>query len=41
MPPLPRRWFRDFEAFADLLEEWSRVLTEAARRGWGVVGLSE
>ncbi|MFD5399282.1 hypothetical protein ACFWJW_34375 [Streptomyces sp. NPDC127097] len=35
------RWFRDFEAFTDLLEEWGRVLTEAARRGWGVVGLSE
>ncbi|KOG38796.1 hypothetical protein [Streptomyces decoyicus] len=35
------RWFPDFEAFTDLLEEWGRVLTEAARRGWGVVGLSE
>ncbi|UKY54920.1 hypothetical protein [Streptomyces inhibens] len=34
------RWFPSFEAFTDLLEEWGRVLTEAARRGWGVVGLS-
>ncbi|MGW8976191.1 hypothetical protein [Streptomyces platensis] len=40
--PVPAaRWFRDFEAFTDLLEEWGRVPTEAARRGWGVVGLSE
>ncbi|WJY43279.1 hypothetical protein QT196_39155 (plasmid) [Streptomyces sp. P9-2B-2] len=35
------RWFPDFEAFTDLLEEWGRVLSEAARRGWGIVGLSE
>ncbi|MEU4503147.1 hypothetical protein [Streptomyces sp. NPDC024089] len=31
----------DFDAFALLLEEWGRILTEAAGRGWGVVGLSE
>ncbi|MFE3940509.1 hypothetical protein ACFXPV_01280 [Streptomyces sp. NPDC059118] len=31
----------DFDAFVHLLTEWGRVLTEAARRGWGVVGLSE
>ncbi|WP_406252581.1 hypothetical protein OH786_14780 [Streptomyces atratus] len=30
-----------FDEFALLLTEWGRILTEAARRGWGVVGLSE
>ncbi|MFE6666701.1 hypothetical protein ACFVFH_24455 [Streptomyces sp. NPDC057697] len=30
-----------FDAFAGLLTEWGHVLTEAAGRGWGVVGLSE
>ncbi|MGW1404504.1 hypothetical protein [Streptomyces sp. NPDC002403] len=31
----------DFDGSALLLTEWGRILTEAARRGWGVVGLSE
>ncbi|MFF2329573.1 MULTISPECIES: hypothetical protein [unclassified Streptomyces] len=30
-----------FDEFTDLLEDWGRVLTEATRRDWGVVGLSE
>ncbi|WP_055495226.1 hypothetical protein [Streptomyces sp. TP-A0356] len=34
-------WVSTFDAFTDLLEDWGRVLTEATRRGWGVVGLSE
>ncbi|GAA3483034.1 hypothetical protein [Streptomyces yanii] len=34
-------WVGHFDAFTDLLEDWGRVLTEATRRGWGVVGLSE
>ncbi|MFI9064382.1 hypothetical protein ACIGQE_21330 [Streptomyces sp. NPDC053429] len=37
----PGGWVGDFDAFADLLEDWDRVLSEAARRGWGVVGLSQ
>ncbi len=37
----PQGWVGDFDEFTRLLEEWGRVLTEAARRGWGVVGLSE
>lgn len=36
-----RGWIRDFDGFTDLLEDWGHVLTEAARRGWGLVGLSE
>ncbi|MFE9485880.1 hypothetical protein ACFYNF_05395 [Streptomyces sp. NPDC006641] len=31
----------DFDAFDLLLTEWGHILTEAAGRGWGVVGLSE
>jgi hypothetical protein len=38
---VPDGWIGDFDEFARLLTEWGRVLTEAARRGWGVVGLSE
>ncbi|MFJ9417319.1 hypothetical protein ACIRPT_24480 [Streptomyces sp. NPDC101227] len=38
---VPKGWIHDFDGFNDLLEDWGRVLTEAARRGWGVVGLSE
>ncbi|WP_370417352.1 hypothetical protein AB8O64_01265 [Streptomyces sp. QH1-20] len=38
---LPGGWVRDFEEFTELLEDWGRVLSEAARRGWGIVGLSE
>ncbi|MFF4183553.1 hypothetical protein ACFYZ9_10225 [Streptomyces sp. NPDC001691] len=37
----PDGWIPDFDAFAGLLEDWGRVLTEAAQRGWGVVGLKE
>lgn len=37
----PRHWIGNFDEFQYLLEEWGRVLAEAARRGWGVVGLSE
>jgi hypothetical protein len=37
----PGGWVGDFPAFRALLEDWGRVLTEAAGRGWGVVGLSE
>ncbi|OIK01074.1 hypothetical protein BIV25_05945 [Streptomyces sp. MUSC 14] len=28
-----------FESFADLLSDWGEVVTEADRRGWGIVGL--
>ncbi|MFI1074873.1 hypothetical protein [Streptomyces puniciscabiei] len=28
-----------FESFADLLTDWGEVVTEAERRGWGIVGL--
>lgn len=38
---VPDGWVGDFDRFSSLLEDWGRVLTEAARRGWGVVGLSE
>ncbi|MEV5969513.1 hypothetical protein [Streptomyces sp. NPDC051921] len=31
----------DLPAFERLLGDWGRILTEAARRGWVVVGLSE
>ncbi|MFC8125644.1 hypothetical protein [Streptomyces sp. NPDC057302] len=37
----PQGWVGDFDAFVDLLDDWGLVLSEAARRGWGVVGLSE
>ncbi|MBO8191549.1 hypothetical protein ITI46_07565 [Streptomyces oryzae] len=37
----PQGWVADFDEFAALLEDWGRVLSEAAQRGWGVVGLSE
>ncbi|MEU0456600.1 hypothetical protein ABZ322_27155 [Streptomyces sp. NPDC006129] len=38
---VPDGWVRDFDAFVDLLTQWGLVLTEAARRGWCVVGLGE
>ncbi|MEU1369060.1 hypothetical protein ABZ454_23390 [Streptomyces sp. NPDC005803] len=38
---VPHGWADTFEAFTDLLEDWGNALSEAARRGWGVVGLSE
>ncbi|WNI27213.1 hypothetical protein [Streptomyces sp. ITFR-16] len=31
----------DFGSFTRLLDNWGHVLSEASRRGWGVVGLSE
>lgn len=34
-------WIGTFDSFTDLMEDWGRVVAEAARRGWGVVGLSE
>lgn len=36
----PHGWIRDFDEFTDLLDDWDRVLSEAAGQGWGVVGLS-
>ncbi|MEU2249352.1 hypothetical protein [Streptomyces sp. NPDC019224] len=36
----PMGWIRDFDAFVRLLTDWGGVLAEAARRGWGVVGVS-
>ncbi|MGW7098866.1 hypothetical protein [Streptomyces sp. NPDC054838] len=33
-------WIGDFDEFATLVDDWDRVLSEASRRGWGVVGLS-
>ena len=38
---VPDCWVGDFDAFVDLLTQWGHVLTEAVRRGWCVVGLSE
>ncbi|MGF1426497.1 hypothetical protein [Kitasatospora sp. LaBMicrA B282] len=32
-------WINTFDAFADLLADWGEVVTEAERRGWGIVGL--
>ncbi|MFI9030016.1 hypothetical protein [Streptomyces sp. NPDC053560] len=37
----PQEWVGDFDAFTDLLKNWHRVLSEAARRGWRAVGLRE
>ncbi|WP_331720379.1 hypothetical protein [Streptomyces sp. NBC_00209] len=33
--------FADFDAFVRLLTNWGDVLAEAARRGWGIAGVSE
>jgi len=38
---VPGNWVADFDKFTNLLEDWSHVLTEATRRGWGLIGLSE
>ncbi|MCC9686108.1 hypothetical protein [Streptomyces althioticus] len=38
---VPDGWVCDVDAFVDLLTQWGHVLTEAARRGWCLVGLSE
>ncbi|WP_328407706.1 hypothetical protein OG542_02225 [Streptomyces violaceus] len=35
----PGRWIEDFDEFSVLLREWGVVVTEAERRGWGLVGL--
>ncbi|MFJ7334199.1 hypothetical protein ACIQU3_20370 [Streptomyces sp. NPDC101110] len=32
-------WITTFESFAGLLTDWGEVVTEAERRGWGIVGL--
>ncbi|MFJ5546263.1 hypothetical protein [Streptomyces sp. NPDC093225] len=32
-------WITTFEAFARFLADWGEVVTEAERRGWGVLGL--
>ncbi|MFF4590862.1 hypothetical protein [Streptomyces sp. NPDC001388] len=32
-------WITTFESFAYLLTDWGEVVTEAERRGWGIVGL--
>ncbi|MFI9342028.1 hypothetical protein ACIG0D_12245 [Streptomyces sp. NPDC052773] len=34
----PGGWIADFDASAVLLREWAVVVTEADRRGWGVLG---
>ncbi|MFG2566185.1 hypothetical protein ACGFR6_12165 [Streptomyces sp. NPDC048567] len=33
--------YRSFDAFVRLLTNWGEVLAEAARRGWGIAGVSE
>ncbi|GAP51116.1 hypothetical protein [Streptomyces azureus] len=35
----PGRWIEDFDEFSVLLREWGVVVTEAGRRGWGLIGL--
>ena len=35
----PGSWIADFDEFALLLKDWGEVMTEADRRGWGVLGL--
>ncbi|MFF0451433.1 hypothetical protein ACFYT4_34585 [Streptomyces sp. NPDC004609] len=35
----PGGWIPDFDAFARFLKDWGDVVTEAHRRGWGIVGL--
>ncbi|MFE1442623.1 hypothetical protein [Streptomyces sp. NPDC058739] len=37
----PGGWVGDFDAYRELLQGWGTVVTEAARRGWAVVGLAE
>ncbi|MFD0366508.1 hypothetical protein [Streptomyces sp. NPDC059071] len=37
----PTGWVGEFGEFELLLRDWGLILTEAARRGWAVVGLSE
>ncbi|PVC80232.1 hypothetical protein [Streptomyces sp. CS131] len=35
----PHGWIRDFDQFAAFVQEWSVPVEEAARRGWGLIGL--
>ncbi|MGW7276200.1 hypothetical protein ACWGH5_37560 [Streptomyces sp. NPDC054864] len=35
----PMGWINDFSSFAALITEWGGVVTEAAARGWGIIGL--
>ncbi|MGW2179600.1 hypothetical protein ACWCXX_16160 [Streptomyces sp. NPDC001732] len=35
----PGGWIENFDEFALLLKDWAEVVTEADRRGWGVIGL--
>jgi hypothetical protein len=35
----PTGWINDFSSFAALVTEWGEVVTEAAARGWGIIGL--
>ena len=35
----PGGWITTFESLADFLTDWGEVVTEAERRGWGIVGL--
>ncbi|WP_331738933.1 hypothetical protein OG242_32315 (plasmid) [Streptomyces sp. NBC_00727] len=37
---LPEGWIPDFDAFVRLLTGWGEVLAQAARRGWGIAGVS-
>jgi hypothetical protein len=37
----PDGWVGDFGSFRELLDGWGTVVTEAARRGWALAGLSE
>lgn len=36
---VPNGWVGDFDSFAEFLKGWAEVVTEADRRGWGIVGL--
>lgn len=38
---VPQGWVSDFDEFTGLLDDWGHVLSEAAWRGWGIVGLRE
>ncbi|MGC0418092.1 hypothetical protein [Embleya sp. AB8] len=35
----PGRWIENFEEFEAMVRGWGEVVTECARRGWGIVGL--
>ncbi|MGW7068729.1 hypothetical protein ACWGII_09090 [Streptomyces sp. NPDC054855] len=35
----PTGWINDFSSFSALVTEWGEVVTEAAARGWGIIGL--